>query len=133
VVVSLYSLRSELFSKLSKEVCKGLGFFLDGVSGFLRFTPKTSNLLELSPASSKNPMQDKTMLASGCFFFKKKDSLDDRAFNQKIIRLKQSEGFAVLPQSQELGAKAQIKRSGVLNYVKQKIGVLAKTNYGSTS
>jgi len=135
-VLSLYSLRCELFPKLSKETQGGLRFALDGVSGFLYFTPvsiPTPTSTAKAPLRSnrvlaKSHVQSKAMLAPEFFFFNKKDSLDKKVFKQKMAYLKQTGGAGSVATP-----KAQTKTSLFFNYVGQKLEALVKTNYGAVS
>jgi hypothetical protein len=133
LVLSLYSWRREFFSRLSKEARSGLSFSLDGASGLLRFILTTSDFSRLSSISAKTQFLDKTMLATEYLFFKKKDSLDDKAFRQKIASLKQMSGVGLLSQPKKSKVKVQTKTAIVFKFVKQKLGALVKTNYGAVS
>lgn len=135
MVLSLYSLRCEVYPKILRGGYAGFNFFISGTSGFLRFTLGDTCLVHpgCAAAQSQNqPSLGDGLLASG-FFFKKTDSLRDESFQQRLTVLKQIGYVQTQAQPQKQVSQSQTRLGSVITYVKQKVSSALKVNYGATS
>lgn len=135
-VLSLYSLRCELYPKILKGECSGLNLFISGTSGSLRFTQGDASSVQPECAkvqSQSQPSLGGGLLASKFFFFKKTDSLKNESFQQKLAVLKQIGRVPAQTQPQKQADHPQTKVGVVVAYVKQKVSATLKVNFGASS